>query len=108
VDGNGRATSDGSTSVFSIPTGQSLVVTAVTVSVISTAATTTVRLQRQIPGVVTPFDSVTINTTAGAGSATLTYPDGSVFLPGTQFCVATASAGGTITFASAHGFLTAQ
>ena len=109
--------SDGVGSAFSIATGQTLVLTQLSVQfALGNAAANhgiAVQFWRFNPGGGGPFENTVVNLNgAGFGNATISLGSGSPFGPGTKLCVlaqdSTNNTSVTTSFAGAHGFLTTQ
>jgi hypothetical protein len=104
-------------SAFSIPAGQTLVVTSLSVSFQAGAAAAnhgvSVLFYRFTPSGGSPIEGAAITLDAqGAGSATIPVGTGSPFGPGTNLCVLAQDLvtfnSLTANFAVAHGFMTTQ
>jgi hypothetical protein len=109
--------SNGTGSAFSIASGQTLVLTTLSVQFMAGASSANHGISAQFwrfnSGGGGPFESATINLDgAGGGSATIGLGSGSPFGPGTILCVLAqdinTGANVNSSFASAHGFLTTQ
>jgi hypothetical protein len=105
---NLRVGPDGVGNTFTIPTGQTLMLTTVNVQLSSNSPAVVVHVYRANNGSNDALDNFVVPIVGGVGSASLTYPTGSPFGPGTQVCVAVSPGAAAFNVASAHGFLTAQ
>jgi hypothetical protein len=105
---NLRVGPDGIGNTFTIPTGQTLMLTNLIVQLQSANPSVLVHLYRANAGSNDTVDNFVVPIAGGLGSISLTYPTGSPYGPGTQVCVAVNPGTATIGVASAHGFMTAQ
>jgi hypothetical protein len=113
-----RVGSDGVGSAFSIATGQTLILTQLSVQFTLGAGAAnhgiSVQFWRFNPGGGGPFENTVVNLDgAGVGNATVSLGSGSAFGAGTKLCVlaqdiSNSSTAVTSSFAGAHGFLTTQ
>lgn len=103
-----RILPDGTTSSFTIPAGQVLVVTSIQASVQTrSSVNATVRVGPACgPGCMMPFaDLMVLTDSVGRGGTHLELPTGFVVKPGVQLCVADVNFGGPNAFATVRGYL---